>query len=226
MEVMPLRAASARTSSMPRRRSAGDGAAILLKTRFIPATSCRKPVGSLVCASRTMWPPAGCAVFCVTPASCSARDFAKNQVHSSDFLQETGGFVGLRVANDVAARGLCGVLRHAGQLQREGICDGYVAIYAREEHRIRCGNCIKVGARGIAATGPERLVPSEAGDPFAGGAVFYGCANALLKFGERLCSGEINGELGERGLADVHVRVVESGHDERAMQIKDAFSWA
>ena len=125
---------------MPWRRSAVEGAAIFEKTRLVAPSSCSRPVGSLVCGSRTMWP------------------------------------VGR----------LRSVLGDAGNFQREGICDGYVAIDAREEHRIGCGNCVEVGARGIAAAGPERLVPSEAGDPFAGGAIFYGGANTLLEFGERL----------------------------------------
>jgi hypothetical protein len=41
-----------------------------------------------------------------------------------------------------------------------------------------------------------------------------------------LHAGEIDGELGKRGLADVHVRVVESRHDESAVHINDTGVWA
>ena len=161
---------------MPWRRSAVDGAAIFENTRFVAPSSCSRPVGWLVCASRTMWPAGGCG----------------------------------------------GVLRDSCNFQCERICDGHVAIHAREEHGIRGGDCVEIGARGIAAAGPERLVPSEAGDPFTGSAIIYIRANALLEFGERLYAGEINSQFGERRLPDVHVCVVESWHHERAMQVNDA----
>src|SRR5271163_1777606 len=91
---------------------------------------------------------------------------------------------------------------------------------------MRHGDSVQIAARRVAAAGPERLVPTEAGDPFARGTVFYISANVLLKFGERLYAAEINGEFGERGLADVHVRVVESWQHERATHINDACVWA
>ena len=122
----------------------------------------------------------------------------------------------------MAGRGVGGVLRHSRKFQRERIRDGHVAINTREKHGIRGGDCVQIGARWVAAAGPEGLVPSETSDPFTRRAVFDIRADALLELGERLYAGEINRQFGERRLPDVYVCVVESGHHERAVQVNDA----
>src|SRR6185437_13404110 len=46
--------------------------------------------------------------------------------------------------------------------------------------------------------------------------------NALLHFGKRMHTVQVHRELGEAGIREVHVRVVESGHGELAMQVQGA----
>ena len=104
-------------------------------------------------------------------AGDGAADFGKYQVRRAVFLQQPRRLVGLRIANDVAGRGVGGVLRHSREFQCKRIRDGDVAINTREKHGIRGGDGVEIFARGIAAAGPEGLVPSETGDPFTRRAV-------------------------------------------------------
>ena len=49
----------------------------------------------------------------------------------------------------------------------------------------------------------------------------YPLADALAKFFHRSCAGQINRELLEASIGQVHVRVVESGHHKMAFEVDD-----
>ena len=74
------------------------------------------------------------------------------------------------------------VLVDPGNFQRGGICDGSVAIGAREINRIVRRDFVELRARRKLRRFPESLDPATPGDPF----VRLGLRGALFYFGEKI----------------------------------------
>ena len=97
-----------------------------------------------------------------------------------------------------------------------------MAVNAAGDDRIFGGDRVEILTRGKFFHGPEGVVPAIDDDPFTGLVVLQASADALLKFGERFCAFRIYVELDVGGTGEVQVSVVETGHDELAVEIEDA----
>ena len=150
------------------------------------------------------------------------RNFGIDQARGGVFFEQAGRLACAWIATNPAGGRIGSIFRDASSFQRERIGDGHVAVHSGEDHGILGRDCVEIFASWVALIGPERLIPSEAGDPFAGFVIFQAFADALLELSERADAGKTDRQSRHGGLADVHVRVVESGHDELLAQIDDA----
>src|SRR5438876_9758106 len=68
---------------------------------------------------------------------------------------------------------------------------------------------------------PQSLIPAEARDPFGRRGAFNLLPNAFAKLLDGVHSGEVDGELLKTRFHQVHVSVIETGHDKVTAKINN-----
>ena len=174
---------------------------IVLDRRDAPARSFGQRQLNAVTAQRQRWP------------------WSFRFQHSSRGFAHDAGGVAIRIAIDLASGRIGYLGKHSRCLQRGGIGYRDVAVDAREHGRMIAGYRIDVLARRQLSARPERVVPSAADDPIAGrnGLGIFG--DALPHLGQRLHADKIHLQHLAPAVRQMHMRVVEAGHDEVPAQI-------
>ena len=132
--------------------------------------------------------------------------------------QNTGGGSTL-VAVDLATLGIFRREVDDGQLQGKRVGDADMSIDSAEVNRMVVAGIVDIPARGQGLDRPERLVPALANQPFAGRSDSRFGAEPFAEFLNRLDADHVDGQFLEPGAGQVHVGVVESGHDKVPAEI-------
>src|SRR5260370_32450141 len=129
------------------------------------------------------------------------------------------------VVFDLTARGIRCALIDLSDFERKRIRDGDMAGDLRKDHRVLGSDGIELMAVGKSFIGPEGLIPASAGDPFACFVLRDGDGDALLHFLRGSHARERECELVGTRATEKHVGIIESRHDELALEIDglDAF---
>src|SRR6266436_4380121 len=108
-----------------------------------------------------------------------------------------------------------------GQLKRERVGDSYMPIGSLKKNRVLSRDFVDVPTCRQIRRPPQSLIPAEARDPFSGSGRFCLLSNAFAKVLDGVHAGEVDGELLETRLNQVHVGINKTGHYEVTLQVHD-----
>src|SRR5450432_2690145 len=131
--------------------------------------------------------------------------------------QDTIG-LSARIANDLAPLRIFAGESDACHPQGPGIRHRRVAIHSLEKHGMISGDLVNVPASGHFFHRPKSFVPASAYNPFPGCGRFHTRLDSFTKFSQRLHPGQIYRQTLQPALAEMHVSIVESRHDEMAFE--------
>ncbi len=148
----------------------------------------------------------------------AGRNVLSNEFHPRGFAEDAGRLA-LGVAIDLAT---CRVGGSAGNASGGECCrvgDGDVSIDAAKDGGMACCDGVDIASGGQSLVGPEGVIPAATRDPVTLGCAGRGELNAPLHFGEGGAPGEVDLQLDHASVAEMHMRIVEAGHDKGAVEI-------
>ena len=137
------------------------------------------------------------------------------------FLTQNAGGRARLVAIDLSTVGIASGNGDAGQLQGARVSHRDVPIHTRQKNRMAAAHLVHIPARGQSLDRPQSFIPAAPHDPVSGGRFFDPGEDAVAKLVQCLYAGQVHVHLLQTCAGQVHVGVIESGHDEVALEIDD-----
>ena len=146
------------------------------------------------------------------------RNVLSDEVHPRGFAEDAGRLA-LCVVVDLATWGGGGCAGDAGGGECCRVGDGDVPVDADEDGGMARCHGVKICSRGKCLVCPQSVIPAAPREPVALWCCDCGELNTPLHFGERGASGEVNLQFDHAGVTEMHMGIVEAGHDEGAVEI-------